>query len=258
MADKQNRKPLDRSALSQSSLNQSSLINISTFAELCRKYPQFNYLLKEWHPTRNRNIPPYNITLSPDAMTPTDTRLVWWQCKKGHNWNESVADRVKGILDGDSEGCPFCQPEKIERAPILWDYCTSDVPDGELDCFHLLDEWDYEKNYPLTPKDVKTVEYRKVWWKCEKGHSWEQLISNRVKAGVGCPYCGHRRVLKGFNDLATLFPEIAAEWDYEKNEFTPDQVTSMTNKSVWWKCKHGHSYQKIVSNRTQHGQGCPV
>ncbi len=244
-------------------LTPSALINISTLSELCRKYPQFNHLLKEWHPTRNRDLPPYNITLTPDSLTPTDTRLVWWQCKKGHNWNESVADRVRKVLEGndnggDHTGCPFCQPEKIERAPILWDYCTSDVPDGEIDCFHLLDEWDYEKNYPLTPKDVKTVEYRKVWWKCSNGHSWEQLISNRVKVGVGCPYCGHRRVLKGFNDLATLFPEIAAEWDYEKNELTPDQVTSMTNKRVWWKCKHGHSYQKIVSNRTQHGQGCPV
>lgn len=253
MADKQNSKPLDTS----------SLINISTLSELCCKYPQFNHLLKEWYPTRNRNLPPHNITLTPDSLTPTDTRLVWWQCKKGHNWNESVAGRVRKVLEGqdngrDHIGCPFCQTEKIEREQILWDYCTSDVPDGEIDCFHLLDEWDYEKNYPLTPKDVKTVEYRKVWWKCEKGHSWQSLISNRVKVGVGCPYCGHRRVLTGFNDLRTLYPDIAKEWDSEKNGITPDHVTAMSNHRVWWICENGHSYEKIISNRTQLGQGCPV
>lgn len=242
-------KPLDKSAL----------VNISTLSELCRKYPTFNHLLKEWHPTRNRNLPPYGITLTPDSVTPTDTRLVWWQCKKGHSWNESVANRVQMIVNGEKIACPFCTPEKIDRAQILWDYCVNDVPDGEIDCSHLLNEWDYEKNYPLTPKDVKTVEYRKVWWKCDKGHSWQALISNRVKVGVGCPYCGHRRVLPaGFNDLETLYPEIAKEWDYEKNEVTPDKLTAFSNRKVWWLCPQGHSYQKIVSNRTQHHQGCPV
>ena len=53
---------------------------------------------------------------------------------------------------------------EIKREKILYDYCVGDVPDGEIDCFQLLDEWDYEKNYPLTSKDVKTVEYRKIWW----------------------------------------------------------------------------------------------
>ena len=30
--------------------------------------------------------------------------------------------------------------------------------------------------------------------------------------GTGCPYCAGRRVLPGFNDLATLFPQVAAQW----------------------------------------------
>ena len=107
------------------SLDKSALVNISTLSELCRKYPTFNYLLKEWHPTRNRNLPPYGITLTPDSVTPTDTRLVWWQCKKGHSWNESVANRVQMIVNGEKIACPFCTPEKIDRAQILWDYCVN-------------------------------------------------------------------------------------------------------------------------------------
>ncbi len=89
----------------QEPLTQSALINISTLSELCCKYPQFNHLLKEWYPTRNRNLPPYNITLTPESLTSTDTRLVWWRCKKGHNWNESVADRARKVLEGQDNGC---------------------------------------------------------------------------------------------------------------------------------------------------------
>ena len=103
-------------------LTPSTLINISTLAELCRKYPQFNHLLGEWHPTRNRNIPPYGITLTPDSVTPIDTRLVWRKCEKGHSWPDTVAHRVDEILTGTETGCIFCQPEKIERAEIL-DLC---------------------------------------------------------------------------------------------------------------------------------------
>lgn len=238
--------------------DKSILVNISSLAELCRKFPQTSCLLKEWHPIKNHNLPPYGITLTPDSVTPTDSRIVWWQCKKGHNWNETVANRVYGVLDGEENNCPFCKPEKIERVGILWDYCRSDVPDGEIDCSHLLDEWDYEKNYPLTPKNVKTLEYRKVFWKCEKGHSWQALISNRVKAGVGCPYCGHRKVLTGFNDLQTIYPDIAKEWDYEKNDISPNQIAAMSSRRAWWICPQGHSYEKIISNRTEQGQGCPV
>lgn len=238
--------------------DQSVLVNISSLAELCRRYPQIDHLLEEWHPVRNRDLPPYGVDLTPESVTPSDPRTVWWKCKKGHAWSATVADRVEGALSGTDQGCIFCTPEKIKRAEVLWDYCNAEVPDGEIDCSHLLDEWDYEKNDPLTPKDVKTVEYRKVWWRCEKGHSWQALISNRVKAGVGCPYCGHRKVLAGFNDLETLYPDIAKEWDHEKNKLKPSEVTAMSGGKVWWICVHGHSYEKIISNRTGQGQGCPI
>ncbi len=235
-----------------------TIVNISTLFELCWKEEHFFHLLKEWHPTKNRSLPPYNITLTPETVTPLDHRLVWWQCEKGHSWPMTVRERVDSILRGKEKRCIFCKPEKIIRAEILWDYCCGEVPDGEIDCAHLLDEWDYEKNAPLTPRDVKTLAYQKVWWKCSNGHRWRALISNRVKAGVGCPYCGHQKVLSGFNDLETLFPYIAADWDNERNQITPDDVTPFSNKRVWWKCPQGHSYEKIIANRTQGGQGCPV
>ena len=52
--------------------------------------------------------------------------------------------------------------------------------------------------------------------------------------------------------LLETFPDIAAQWDYERNEgITPADVTYGSNKLVWWKCPLcGHSYQKKIANRT--------
>ena len=59
---------------------------------------------------------------------------------------------------------------------------------------------------------------KKVWWICSKGHEWEAYISNRASKNVGCPYCAGKKVLKGFNDLETLCPDVAQEWNYDKND----------------------------------------
>lgn len=56
----------------------------------------------------------------------------------------------------------------------------------------------------------------KVWWTCENGHSWQTTVHVRSE-GSGCPYCTGRKVLPGFNDLGTLYPDVAAQWDREKN-----------------------------------------
>jgi DNA-directed RNA polymerase subunit RPC12/RpoP len=96
-----------------------------------------------------------------------------------------------------------------------------------------------------------------VWWKCAHGHEWLAAVSHR-KRGNGCPYCSNKKILKGYNDLATIHPEIAAEWDYEKNgELTPFEIAPASNKKAWWKCKLGHGWQATILNRHQ-GNNCPI
>ena len=53
------------------------------------------------------------------------------------------------------------------------------------------------------------------------------------------------------------FPELVKEWDYDKNgNLKPDNVTAHSGKKVWWKCKHGHTWETSVSNRSR-GTNCP-
>ena len=71
---------------------------------------------------------------------------------------------------------------------------------------------------------------------CKKGHEWEAAIKSRTINKTGCPYCSHNKVLAGFNDLATLLPDIAAEWSDRNYPLLPTQVTVFANRKVWWKC----------------------
>lgn len=64
-------------------------------------------------------------------------------------------------------------------------------------------------NFPLLPKDVSYGSNKKVWWRGECGHEWQASPHSRTgKNSPGCPYCSGNRVLAGFNDLASRFPEI--------------------------------------------------
>ena len=77
-------------------------------------------------------------------------------------------------------------------------------------------------------------------------------------SGSGCPYCTGRKVLPGFNDLASRFPELVSQWDTEKNDaLTPQQITPYANRKVWWRCSKGHVYQATVFSRTMNRSGCP-
>ena len=101
---------------------------------------------------------------------------------------------------------------------------------------------------------------RKVWWQCELGHVYQAAVSARTNAGSGCPYCAGKKVLPGFNDLATREPKVAAQWHPTLNgTLTPEMVTAGSHKKVWWQCYEGHVWQTVICARTgSQKNGCPV
>ena len=181
-----------------------------------------------------------NKDLRPEQVTRKSGKKVWWRCKKGHSWKTAVMNRAYGT------GCPYCSRKRLSV--------------GENDVRTLRPElviqWDFEKNDALTPDNVSIYANKKIWWKCEKGHSWRTKIANRT-IGKGCPYCGRRKVSKGENDLATVIPELLYEWDFEKNQgCEPADFRLNSTRKVWWKCKKGHSWKAKIYSRSS-GSGCP-
>ena len=117
--------------------------------------------------------------------------------------------------------------------------------------------WHPTKNGRLSPEHVQVSSSKTVWWLGECGHEWRSKISYESSSGK-CPYCSGMRVLRGFNDLETVNPELAAEWDYEKNgQLTPKDITAGSGKKVWWKCAKGHSWKAYNHSRNR-GNGCPI
>lgn len=123
----------------------------------------------------------------------------------------------------------------------------------------LLAEWDAAKNAPFTPQTMPHSSREKVWWRCKQGHSWHAGVQSRARMGCGCPVCRGRRIIAGYNDLQTKRPEIAAEWDLEKNApLRPDAVAVSSQKRVWWRCAAGHSFRSAIADRTRpKSSGCP-
>ena len=192
-------------------------------------------LSKEWHPTKNGTRTPYDVT-------PNSSLKVWWKGSCGHEWEAQIKSRNNG------RGCPFCSGRFVLTG--FNDIATTNP--------EIIKEWDFEKNIDVTPETISANSHKKIWLKCGNGHSWETSPNKRIGLNRGCPYCSHNpRVLPGYNDLETVFPELAKEWNYDKNDLSPREVTSSSNKKVWWKCPKGHEWRTSVNHRAD-GSGCPI
>ena len=122
----------------------------------------------------------------------------------------------------------------------------------------LMSEWDWGKNNELgyVPEKISMGSHTKVWWKCEKGHEWQAIVKDRT-IGTGCPYCSGNKILVGYNDFASCYPEVAKSWDYLKNgNIKPSSIGCGSDKKYWWKCEKGHEWQASPQNRKT--TGCPI
>lgn len=123
-------------------------------------------LLQQWHYAKNDG-------LTPDAVTCHSRQKVWWIDRLGHEWQQEIYSRTALC-----RGCPFCAGREVLAG---FNDLASTHP-------ALSAQWDREKNFDLTPQMVMAGNSRKVWWRCEKGHSWQASIASRA-SGCGCPVC---------------------------------------------------------------------
>lgn len=90
------------------------------------------------------------------------------------------------------------------------------------------------------------------------GYTWDAFPATVLRS-CSCPCCTNRVAVEGVNDLAATHPQIAAEWDRERNgELKPTEVVAGSAKRVWWKCRYGHEWQAVVYRRKAGGGNCPI
>ena len=126
---------------------------------------------------------------------------------------------------------------------------------------HLLSEWDYEKNQPLSPNMISLNSNEEVYWKCNNNHSFLMSIDKRTN-GRNCPYCSNRKLLKGYNDFETWCKQnnridLLLDWDYANNQLSPSDYFKGYKKDVSWKCnKCGFSWQAPILTRAHGWHNC--
>lgn len=156
-----------------------------------------------------------------------------WRCDKGHSWKALVSNRLRG------DNCTVCAGKVVlfgfndlsTRHPLIANQANG---------------WDPKKVYFQSGKKLK--------WICSEGHTWHARVSHRTFRGQGCPYCSNQRVLTGFNDLLTKFPEIAAEAD----GWDPSIVVAGSQRLSSWICLNGHQWKATSAHRTgKRKTNCP-
>ena len=138
------------------------------FNDLCTTNPTIS---KEWHPTKNGDLLPDNITCG-------SGRIVWWKCNNcGYEWKSPVYDRNNG------KGCPCCKNKVVIKGKN--DLLTTHP--------QIIKDWDFDRN-TISPDKVTFGSNKSVFWKCcHCGYEWKAKINDRTKKnGTECPKCSKR------------------------------------------------------------------
>lgn len=196
--------------------------------------------LKAKYPNLTKEYLPQN-GLSADQVYYKSQRKVNWRCLNcSHQWPAKVYDRT---IRGQS--CPACAHRVVTYQTSL-----------------LMTHPDLAKEYcadNLLPTDqVLATTHKKLKWQCLKcEEKWQATGKSRANQGEGCPYCSNQKVGR-YNNLLITHPDLAKEYDAEKNKLPADQVLATTQKKLWWKClKCNWSWPATGDNRVNKGAGCP-
>jgi hypothetical protein len=187
------------------------------FNDLETKYPELAKQADGWNPTE---------------YTSGSSKQVRWKCGVGHTWITSISHRTSSKTN-----CPYCAGQKAIKG-------QNDLQTTYPHIAAQADGWD--------PTEVISGSHKNLKWLCEKNHNYSLSPLARIK-GAGCPYCGNRKVLGGFNDLQTLVPEIASQaFGWDPKVFMPGSRVKQI-----WKCPKDHTWSAEIQSRTRQKSGCP-
>lgn len=183
-------------------------------------------LMKEWDFDKN--------TINPKNLAPCSGKYAWWKCEKGHSWSAKISNRYNGT------NCPFCCGLRA-------------CPDNNLTLYpEIIKKWDYNKN-KIGPENYTKGSNKKVWWKCDRGHSWSSKINSQSDKG-GCPFCSGHKITRE-NSFGALYPELLDEWASPDDPFLCAPKANVKKK---WKCRECKGeWETSVLHRTADKTGCP-
>ena len=207
---------------------------------LARKAPQ---VAQFWD--ANKNHP-----LSPDQVSVSSNIRAHWECSVClHKWQANVFAKTRS-----NSGCPKCaKPHGCKPADRIRQKQPSFAK-----AKHALLEHDRNRENGNFPGNITLQSHKLIWWHCHacpksKEYSWQARASNRTsgKLSTGCPFCAGQKVCV-CNSLETVCPDIAADFDVEKNGVNPAEVTSSTSTKYSWLSDEPGAKERSVNQHTHH------
>ena len=188
---------------------------------------------------------------TPDSMVAQSNQPVGWRCDAcGHKWRQGPNQRVSK----KKAGCPQCGVHALTKKRIKHPtFAECQDPRGKA----CLAEWDHERNAPQGnfPHNTTLRSSKQIFWLCTKcpagqWHSWSASPYHRMgRSGSGCNFCAGKAACK-CNSLQALYPGVAADWDFAKNESQPSNHTGSSSYLAWWFSPQRGGWQQSINSRT--------
>lgn len=183
---------------------------------------RFEELLQEYSPN---NLQPLS------AAVPKSQYL--WVCPKGHESKRNLASQLN--------------------------YTQKCVPCNSLGKLYPTVAKEISKNEQIDPFQILPRSNKPILWFCSNCNG-EYLRSPDAKISKtpDCPYCTGQKVLPGFNDAKTVYPELSAFWS-SSNDAELAAIAWKNARSWEWQCpvKPDHKWSSRISEFLRHENKCP-
>jgi len=169
--------------------------------------PVHKELVKEWHPSKNGEK-------KPEDFTRHSTVIIWWLCKNGREWEQSIDSRTRD--------------DKYRRCACCTGRIATPKNNLAISSPELAKEWHPIRNGEKKPEDYTIKSNKKIFWICSKSHVWPATIANRSR-GDGCPKCSpigtSRSELRIYYECKKIFGNVIHRHKIKKTEidiYLPD------------------------------------
>lgn len=173
--------------------------------------------------------------LRPDEIATDSHTHVWMICDEFHVYERKAMIQATGLPK-----CPVCLNRVF--VPGVNDFATTNPSDAA--CFV------QPGRTGATPETASVLSRAIATWRCDRGHEFTTSFGKMAREHRRECHCAeHKRLNRGFSDLATRNPVLAAQFDIDRNGCTPHDVDVGSKTQYWWICPAGHTFKATPANR---------
>ena len=217
-----------------------------------------------WHPTKNGNVKPRDITKG-------TYKKFWFICDKcNHYFNSSLQNICK------NKWCSYCNNKKLcidKNCMICFKKSFGSYNGKTINGKLKVKCWNLVKNKNLNSRDIFKNSGKKYWFQCDNcGHDFDKSLNSIVGNNGWCPYCCNQKICIDKNCKICFEKSFASYkgkttngklkincWHPTKNKgLIPRDIFKFSNKKFWFKCDEcNHDINKNISNIVSKNRWCP-